>query len=436
MILKIKSENDYLMDILCKNPETDLGLYFKPLKDGQMAGNVVDNHNYEVVFQDDKNSYLPEEGNQIDYQSYCSPLCALHICNEMFTHILKNRNDYMQKVIPWLQRTQGELDTKPCFIEVPSFYIDSNWFRGGRFLLTKYFDEISVEKQSPRIYKLTISASSIFDAFNLLCLVSLFTHTTNDYALFTYIDENLVQKYGRILTNIQNVPYFVFYLFIMKAVKSETQFIDLKPVFENYLSNQGLQVDLKWQGTKQQRKQFISEQMDMEIPILDIGCGDLEYYKKMMKIGFKSPYYAVDKDEHIESLSRHIGKRYEERNLIYFSSLDEFVSREKLNVLLTEVIEHNTVEEAKALIRKSLEYNINKMIITTPNVEFNCFYNMENLLRQSDHIFEPTTAEFCAMIDECTAGKNCNTEFFYLGDSINGIQPTQGCVITFSLCKI
>jgi hypothetical protein len=402
------------------------------LKNGQIAGNIVDKHNYEIVFQDEKYSYLPEESNQIDYQSYCSPLVVLHICNELFSHILKSRDEFMQKEIVWLQRTQGEADTVPCRIEIPSFYIDSNWFRGGRFLLTKYFDGIIVEKQSSRIFSVTISAPTIFEAFNLLCLVSLFTHTTNDYGLFVFIDDSLVQKYGRILTNIRNVPYFVFYLFILRAIKSETQFNDLKPLFEKYLTDQGLQVDLKWHGTKQQRIQFISSRLDMETPVLDIGCGELEYYKKMMKLGFKSPYYAVDKEEHIETLSRAVAKRYEENNLLFFNSLDEFHSPDKLNVLLTEVIEHNSEEDAKALIRQALEYNINEMIVTSPNVEFNRFFNMESPLRHDDHIFEPTVAQFRAIIEECTAGKNCNVEYFYLGDSINGIQPTQGCIINFS----
>ena len=47
------------MDILYKNPDTDFGLYFKPLKNGQIAGNIVDKHHYEVVFQDEKYSSFP-----------------------------------------------------------------------------------------------------------------------------------------------------------------------------------------------------------------------------------------------------------------------------------------------------------------------------------------------------------------------------------------
>ena len=408
-----------------------MGLYFKPLKNGQMVGNIIDKHHYEVVFQDEKYSYLPEDSNQIDYQSYCTPLAVLHICNELFAHILKSREEFSQKQIAWLGCMQGEADTVACRIEIPSFYVNSNWFRHGRFLLCKYFDGLLIEKQSSRIFGLTITAPSIFEAVNLLCLVSLFTHSTNNYGIFTFIDDGLSQKYGRVLTNIQNVPYFVFYLFIMRTVKSEKQFNDLKPVFEQYLAGEGLQVELQWQGTKQQRIQFITSQLEMDIPILDVGCGEFEYYKKIMKLGFKSRYYAVDTDEHIETLSRAVVKRYEENNLEFFNSLDEFQLKDSLNILLTEVIEHNSVDDAKALIKKALTYNINKMFITSPNVEFNRFFNMESPLRHDDHVFEPTTAEFRDIINECTEGKDCRVEYFYLGDKINGIQPTQGCIIQF-----
>jgi len=430
MIIKIKSENDYLMDILNKNPDTDMGLYLKPLKNGHVAGNVVDKHYYEIVFQDEKDSYLPDESNQIDYQSYCAPLAALHICNELFSHILKSRDEYMQKNINWLNRTQGEIDTMPCSIEIPSLYIDSKWFRGGRFLLAKYFDGIAVEQQTNRIFKLTVTASTIFEAFNLLSLVSLFTHITNEQGVFTFIDDNLAQKYGRVLSNIQHVPYFVFYLFIQRAVKSENQFNELKPVFEKYLADEGLNVDLQWQGTRQQRVQFICQQLELDVPILDIGCGEFEYYKKMMKLGFKEMYHAVDKDERIAVLYRNVSKRYEENNISFYASLEDFSLQDKINVLLAEIIEHNSIDDAKALIKQTLSYNINKLFITTPNVDFNRFYhNMESPFRHEDHIFEPTPAEFREIIEDCTAGQAYSVEYFMLGDCINGIQPTQGCVI-------
>lgn len=433
MIIKITSENDRLQDILFKNPDTDLGLYFKPLKNGQIVGNVIDKHHYDVVFQDTKYSYLPEDSNQIDYQSYCSPLVVLHICNELFGHILKSKEEFSAKVINWLKITQGEADTESCSIEVPSFYIDSNWYRNGRFLLTKYFDGIKVEQQSSRVFKLTITAKSIFEAINLLALTALFTHVTNNYSVYTYIDNMLAQKYGRILTNIDNVPYFVFYLFIMRAVKSIRQFEELKPAFENYLEKNGLKANLVLEGTYRQRVQFITSQLEKDIPVLDIGCGEFTYYKKMMTLGFSAPYYAVDTNPQFERLAQTISRRYEDDNLIFIHSLEAFNTDVQANILLTEVIEHNPLEEAKVLIKKSLTLNFNKLIITTPNITFNQFYSMGKELRHDDHHFELTEQVFEDLIKGCISDmedtEKFKVQFFRLGDSLNDIQPTLGCII-------
>ena len=436
MILKIKSKNEHLLDILFKNPNTDYGLYFKSLKNGQIVGNAVNKNHYEVVFQDTKYSYLPEESNQIDFQSYCSPLVVLHICNELFGHVLKSKEEFTEKPIQWLNLTQGEIDTESCSIEIPSFYIDSNWFRDGRFLPTKYFEGVEIEQQTNRIFKLTVTAKSVFEAFNLLVLISLFTHITNNYTVFTYIDDQLAQKYGRILTNIENVPYFVFYLFIMKAVKSERQFNELKPIFEEYLGRNGLKANLVMQGTYLQRIYYITKQLDLDIPILDIGCGELTYYKRMMAKEFSATYYAVDKDPQFERISENISRRYDEDNLVFYNSLDQFKSGEQINILLTEVIEHNPREEADTLIKGALSYNFNKLLITTPNVEFNQYYTMDSELRHDDHNFELTRKEFEELIEDCildmSKPEQYKVEFFQLGDSLNDIQPTQGCIITKS----
>lgn len=430
MILKIKSNNDYLLDILYKNPNTDCGLYFKPLKRGQIVGNAVNKHYYEVVFQDTKYSYMPEEANSIDYQSYCTPIAILHILNALFVHILKSKEEFSQREIAWLNTTQGAADTETCTIEVPSFYIDSNWYRNEKFLLTRYFDGISVEQQSKRVFSLTITAKSVFEAFNLLALTALFTHLTNDYAVNTYVDDSLAQKFGRILTNIDNVPYFVFYLFILRAIKSPQQFEELKPVFEAYLAKNGLEANLVLMGTTRQRLEFITNRLEQDIPVLDVGCGEFMYYKRMMKKGLKANYYAVDQEDRFIKLAEHISRRYDDDNLYFYQSLDEFKSDEQVNVILTEVIEHNPMDEALLLLKKALTYNFNQMIITTPNVEFNQYYSMDDVMRHVDHHFEPTREEFRIMIESCTTGMDLNIEFFQLGDSLNGIQPTQGCIIT------
>ena len=50
MIIQIRSNNPHLLDVLNKNPNTDCGIYAKSLRNGQLIGNAVSAHQYDVVF--------------------------------------------------------------------------------------------------------------------------------------------------------------------------------------------------------------------------------------------------------------------------------------------------------------------------------------------------------------------------------------------------
>jgi len=428
MIIKINSSNNHLLDLLFKNPNTDNGLYFKPLKNGVIVGNAINLINYEVVFQDTKYSYLPEDSNQIDFQSYCNPLVVLQICNELFAHILKEKIEFENQTITWLNTTQGEIDKQACTIEIPTFYIHSNWHKNGQFLLSKYFPGIITEHMVGRNYKLIIKGKNVFEAFNLLNLMALFTHITNEYGMFTFITEDFALKYVRILTNLENVPYFVFYLFIKRAVKTDKQFQLIKPIFEEYLANEGIVANLTYYNTHQDRVRFISNQLEKNMPILDVGCGEFIYYKRMMNLGFASNYYAIDTDEQFIRMSKIMSQRYNADNLFFYTSLQDLTSKEQVNIILTEVIEHNSLENAKALIKDLLMYNFNQFIISTPNDDFNKFYFNDDTMRHDDHHFELTQDEFKSLIDECVNNK-FEVNYYQIGDSLNGIQPTQAAII-------
>lgn len=433
MILQIKSANNYLLDLLFKNPETDRGLYFKPLRDGIIAGHAISAHEYEVVYEDTRNSYMPEDSNRLDFQSYCSPLAVMNICTELFAHILKDRETFNNTAIDWLGITQGAADTQACTIYIPTFYIHSSWYRDDTFLLSRYFEGVKVAHGKGRNFRLTIAAASVFEAFNLLNLVALFTHMTNEYGQFTYIDDSFAAKYVRILTNIDAVPYFIFYLYIKRTVKSQKQFEQVKPMMEQYLAGRGLQAQLTFYGTQQDRQHFITGQLELDTPVLDIGCGELGYYKRMMNLGLQARYYAVDEDEQFRQAAESLTHRYESDNLFFYQALDEFEPpAEAINIIMSEVIEQNTLEAARDLIGKALRYNFGKILITTPNADFNTFYFEGNQKRHEDHQFELSNEAFRELIRNCVApyGDRVRMSFTGIGDRINGIQPTQACILT------
>ncbi len=433
MIIKIHCKNIFLLDILHKNPNTDFGLYAKELKNGSIIGNAIDQYNYHVIFQDTKYSYLPEESNQIDYQSYCSPLAILHINTEFFNQLLKlEKEEYLNSKITWLDKTFREVDTEECIIEIPNFFIQSSWYNKNEFLLCKYFSEIEINHNVGNSVNLKIKGKNVFHAINLLTLISLFTQITNNYGIFTYITDDFASKYVRILTNIENVPYFIFYLFIKRCIKSEKQFLVFKNSLENYFIKQGYSVNFTYWDTHEERKQFIIKELDIETPILDIGCGELQYFKRFISKGFTKNYYAVDEDESIEDIANHLRRVNDYPNLFFYNSIDELVINENVNIIITEVIEHNSIAAAAELIKNAININFKKIIITKPNQEFNQYFFDGNSMRHEDHDFEFNTTEFRKFIDEIISSNNkkLKSTFIQIGDSINSIQPTQCFIIT------
>ena len=119
-------------------------------------------------------------------------------------------------------------------------------------------------------------------------------------------------------------------------------------------------------------------------------------------------------------------------NLVFLKSLDDFAYTKPVNILLTEVIEHNTPEEAKALVTRCLQIPFHKMIITTPDRRFNVHYfeDPDSALRHSDHHFEWDDVQFRAFISEVTAAfPQYQVRYEGIGDRINGVCPTQAAVI-------
>lgn len=432
MIIKLNSTNPHLLDILHRNPSTDFGLYAKPLKNGVLIGNCVNANTYEITFQDSKYSYLPEDSNAIDFQSYASPLVVLHISNEFFTHLLKEKSNYDAASISWLNKTYGELDTMTCQIQIPTFYINSNWIRNENFLLSKYFPHVTVRHKVGHNYEVSIQATSIFEAVNLLNIVAIFVHVTNYYGVSTYIDDSFAEKYTRLLTNIENVPYFIFYLFIKKAIKSEKQFKAIQPQLESYLLRQGIVAHLKYGYNHQERINFITEKLNLENDILDFGCGEFLYYKKLMRLGFKKLYFGIDEDEEFLGLAKAMRNRYDENNLRFFTSEQEFMEKynhQPLEIILSEVIEHNSEEEAKRVIDFLLNLNFSQLFVSTPNRDFNKYYfENEGDRRHHDHDFEMSAAEFFEFMQQFSSEKWSLT-FDQIGDELNGVCPTQICII-------
>jgi len=123
------------------------------------------------------------------------------------------------------------------------------------------------------------------------------------------------------------------------------------------------------------------------------------------------------------------------KNIKIFNNIDKYItsiknSQEKVNVLMTEVIEHMDIEESIKLLNKIKKLNFKNLIITVPNKEFNKYYLLEeNEFRHYDHNWEPTKKEFKDLMEKVYPKSLYNKEFIEIGDKVNDISTTLGCVI-------
>lgn len=422
MIIKLKSENKYFLDILYKNPNTDQGLYLKELKNGIVIGNVVSASEYHCVFLDGKHSYLPEEGNQIDFQSYCSPLLALNISTEFFNHLYKENTSLSETKISWLDKSYDQVDAEKCTIEVATFFIDSGWYKNGNYLLSKYIDGISLQHKIGNNYELKIEGSTVREALQKFSLIALFSHFTNRYAVYSYIDDYFIQKHITMLTNISGIPYFVFYLFIKRIMRSPIQFEKFKPQLEAYFNDE---VQFVFTDTHQSRKEFICGKINFDEPVLDFGCGELQYFKLLLKKGFAQEYHAYDEVD-FKHIADKISAIENADNLHWVESLEEIKGFES-QIILSEVIEHNSLEEAKALLIWIRDHtNFTQLYVTTPDKDFNVNYELTEEFRHDDHDFELSNSEFRALINEIFQNPK---SFYGVGDCVKGVYPTSAVII-------
>jgi hypothetical protein len=144
-----------------------------------------------------------------------------------------------------------------------------------------------------------------------------------------------------------------------------------------------------------------------------------------MKKGFSNEYFAYDEIDFSSEVQK-IMEVYKTTNLNWVADKQEIIGFEG-QIILSEVIEHNPFEEAKALlvwIRDNT--NFSTLYITTPDKNFNTNYEMVNEFRHDDHDFELTNEEFVILINEIFPFEN---EFFGIGDCVNGIYPTSAVII-------
>lgn len=427
MILRIKSKNKDLLSLLNKNPNTDSGLYMKPHKNGHIVGNVISEHEYHCFFQDTKGSFAHKDASSIDKGSLCSPVVCLDIVSQFFGHLLKT--DAQQKEISWLKATHQELDNKECTVEIDSILINSNWNRDGEFMLCRYIDGLSVVEKYHDIYNLSFTADNVFKAINTLMIVCFMIAVSNREGF--YIEKERLNKYVNIFQNTHKIPYFVYYLFIKRCLgKSINEFDKHIPTLEaKYTSDHNQTVSFTPNDTHKDRMDFVRDNLNYEQEVINFGCGEFRHERFWGKrLGEKRTLISYDVEDYSE-----LHKKYLERlgcEWVFTQNLRPHLSSNKTyQIVCSEVVEHdlNVLNEIKQLIK---DFNISKVIITTPNVSFNKHYNLEEgELRRDDHVLEWTYEQFQ------TATLDFGGEYHKIGDCVEDDCVTSGLIVDLSNTK-
>jgi len=413
-IAQLKSSNPDFSFIIRKNPAT--GMILKEIRKGIGHGWFSDSNTYNVYFKDADNevSYQKEK-NEFEYLNtsrYRSPLAILNIVNEFFDSPLKKQTD--QDAAGF----ENQFFVPMVNVEHPRYI---------RFFQTNFpdFQLVAVEVAT-KSYSLSVKTKkSIHELLNYVSLLSLF------FAIFAqeYLDVNdgIIQKYINVINRL-DAPFYIRYLFGRNVLNDRSLFKKYKKELEATTRNQ---INFEFGNTAIQRRDKIRSLLSFDKSILDIGCGEGFYALPFAQNIGEHFYYAVDVNEEMVNIVSQKARKAEMENILTFSSIDAFLevyNEEKVDIILTEVVEHMDIRESSVLLRQIIHHvDFDRLIVTTPNAEFNQFYSLEGF-RHDDHKWEMTQAEFQYWIHSlCNESFQC--EFFGIGDRVDGIQTTQGAII-------
>jgi hypothetical protein len=434
MIIKIKSDNPELASLLRKNPESFDGFQLREVKNGVGIGRVVSPTEYHLVFQDTKYSFSGKDrSNQIDFQSYCNPRVFLTLASIFLRHLMYEREAYESDEIPWLGATNAEVESRGSkyVLEIENVYADGFSFNRG-FVLNKYFEEINLERKRGCLFKLTVTADSLFRAVNLTALACVYLTTTNQQPFF--VNKDIARKYIRVIKNLSPVPYFVLYLFARTCLPSKEIFEALRPELEDAFEGE---VSLTWGNTQRMRINAISDTILDEsgtIPedvVLEVGCGEMDYPRALLgKLHENARWVSTDKVD-FSHLVPAINRRHNTDKLSFQTFIEN--TSESFLILMIEMIEHMPYDEAVTLVYQYINtFKPMRVVITTPNFDFNKYFAIEGF-RHDDHHFELNPDGFEKFIEEvASAYEDCDydAKFFGIGDRVKEDYLSLGCLLT------
>lgn len=424
-LFKLTSYNPDFSFVISKNPET--GMVMREIRKGTAFGFFPKNSDgmkYIVHFRDHPSDpsykeFVGQKGEYVNFLKYSSPLFVLNAIQDFFSSAMRTKH-------------AKDDESFGCKFTNYAVYMSKQTFKMINKLIP-FLPLISKYTAKPleecvNLYKISILCGSTYELLNMtFMLFSLIAILNNDDVDF---NDNMVLKIAS-AANVVKAPYYVRYVVASRMIKSPASFDKIKPLLE-------LEGTKMFRGsTHVQRQNVIKTLFDFEYSIIDIGCGEGCYAVPFAtKIEPKKlQYYACDSD--LSELKK-LQKKIESNKLSNVICTDSHLKIKDLlttngpfDVLMTEVIEHNNIADAKEIITWAFDnLPFHKIVITVPNKEFNNNYNFgDEQMRHCDHVWEPTEAEFRSLIEGLVADRKFKLNFIKIGDQVGECSVSVGCVI-------
>lgn len=409
--LQVKSNNPKLSFILRKNPET--GMIVRSLKQGRLFGYYSDADSaFNCYFKDHEHDisykkFKDEDWNYVNPSQHNAAEFVLDSINEFFAHIIKKEN---------ADDTEGfENSLSINMMLVKKKYLE---------IFQKHFTDVTISftELCPNNFNIVFSTKQSFKTlFSFVQLFAMFNVLKN-----RHLDDAEISKYLGYLTTIK-APFFVKYVFKVNVLREMSAF---KQHIKTLEANSFEDIKFQFGFASGQRISAVDRELAFDKDIIDFGCGEGNFVKKLYPKLTEHTYSAVDKDpEMLDIVQKRFGWANEKRpnSLLLFSDWPDPIA--DCDVVCSEVIEHMDKPEATEVVKTILANGfVKKLIITTPNKDFNQFYFFDDEeMRHDDHHFEMTKAEFEAWINEVKG--NRAVRILDIGDSVNGHSCSIGAVL-------
>lgn len=416
-ILKVGSTNPKLSWILQKNPETineSKKPFTRKVRKGVAYGWFNQNASeFKLWFKDhDTESSFADgikgEFEYLDATRYGSPYIPISLISNCLATAAKKLDE---------NDVGGFEAYATTVIKVPNIRFQE--------MITKHYAGVATVEATPLhgdFYVVTVKASKIYTVLNVMQIVCLMQCLCDDDT-YVSLREADIEKYINCL-NAAAAPYFVRYLFSTRAFSNRKTFDKLKDKL------QGPGMVMQFGNTRQQRFDAIADTLRGGETLIDIGCGEMFYSLRLC--GKYETVYAVDPDAELQEANR---GRVEKRQIENLVPLEEWATPQwakeneglfdGADVLLTEVIEHMPIENAKALIQAILDTNYRQLVVTTPNKDFNKNYGFsEGQTRHEDHKWEIGGDDFSKLMLQISEDQRCGVMLWPIGDLVDGDSVT------------